>query len=876
MKFKRLRFVFMILLIVLIIIIFTLYNNNSIKINIAKDNEIVATDDNIPIGQPNYEIFYENDDYSTSESISMEVGEGVEDVEQTGQSSEIEPHIDETTGIKYVTYEDFGAKSDDGYDNYQAIKNTHDYANKNNYEVRATLPVYNIYKLEDLNPISIKTNTDWNNAKFIIHDEDIDYRDTRNYAIFQISSNEKNTVITDKNVLDEIKLNTQTKKISQLAGYGECLCIAYNDKKIQYIRSGSNQNSGAIQTDVFKIDNNGNVLNYIQWNFENISKITIIPIPKETLTVKNGNFQTNLPEEQYEQSSGYFNRSISCTRSNTIIENINHTVNNGEYIGGTYFGFIRLSYVSDVTLRDSNLYSHKYKDKSNYDLVLEFSANININNVTSNDIEDTSRWGITGTNYTKDITYENCTLNRIDAHCGVYNLNIQNCTIGCKGITVVGAGNLKISNVTSLCGNGLVELRSDYGSTWNGNIIINDTSLKSTADRLIKFNVTYDNGKIHDYGYELYLPNIEINNLDLEDDNTKTEDFYVFKNDINTTGKENGDVTSIYKLPQNIIVNNYSTTSGRKIKLFSNRFYNNLSELGINFSLPLKDKEEVKITDKSGNNIGNNAITNQNIKIEIPQVEGIETTVEVNDKEIGETETQLTQDNDYKIDITYKNSNGEVENDIKNIVIDKTPPSITGVVEGGSYKYKVTPKISDQNLKEIKVLLNGQVLKNYKEGDTLEEEGNYQLTATDKAGNNAVINFSIEALTEEDYMLDDKYIKNINNNTTKTDFVKKFEFNEQYDIYRNDKILAGNEIIATGDILRTSTGTEYTLIVTGDINEDGDVNIKDIVKLRKYILSKNNLNAMEMIAADTNLDGKDINIKDLVKMRIIVLNKEIV
>ena len=341
-------------------------------------------------------------------------------------------------------------------------------------------------------------------------------------------------------------------------------------------------------------------------------------------------------------------------------------------------------------------------------------------------------------------------------------------------------------------------------------------------------------------------------------------------------GTENGDMRNAYNLPQNIIVNNYSTTSGRKIKLFSNKFYNSLNELGINLSMPLSDKEEVKITDDSGNDIEDNDITNQNIKIGIPQVEGIETIVEVNDKKVEETETQLNQDNNYKIDITYKNSNGDLEKDIKNIVIDKTPPTITGVVEGGSYKYNVTPKISDNNLKEIKMLLNGQVLKDYKEGDTLKEEGNYQLTAIDKAENKTIINFSIKALAEEDYMLDDKYIKNISNNTTKTDFVEKFEFNEQYDIYRNDKILTDNEIIATGDVLRTNAGTEYTLIVTGDINEDGDVNIKDIVKLRKYILLKNNLNDVEIIAADTNLDGKDINIKDLVNMRIIVLNKEIV
>lgn len=748
------------------------------------------------------------------------------------------------------------------------------------YEVRAEEGrTYHIYRLDDIEPIYIQTNTNWNNANIVIHDEDIMDKDTRNYAIFQITSGINNVIINDSEVLKDIQVNKKTTKIEELAGYGECLCIVYNADKKQYIRSGENQNSGASQEDLFKIDNEGNVLNEIQWNFENITSIRLIKIPEETITIENANFTTILPETDYEQESEYFNRNIICNRSNTEIKNINHSVNNTERLAGPYYGFIRIAYVVDVVLKNSNLYSHKYSQKSNYDLVLENSTNIEIDNVMSNDIEDIYRWGITGTNYTKDITYRNCILNRIDAHCGVHNLTVENSTVGIKGFTLTGSGNLNLKNVTRLGSTSFVELRADYGSTWNGNINIEDCTYKPTnSNQIIRFEVTYDDNKPHNYGYDLYLPNINISNLKIEDENNinNSGEYYIFNNAKDRTGTENGDMRNAYILPKNVVVNNYSTTSGRKIKLFSNKFYNNLSELGINFSLLLKDKEEVKITDESGNNIGNNDVTNQNIKIETPQVEGIETTVEVNDKEIEETETQLSQDNDYKIDITYKNSNGEVESDIKNIVIDKTPPSITGMVEGGSYKYRVTPKISDQNLKEIKVLLNGQVLKNYKEGDTLEEEGNYQLTATDKAGNNAVINFSIETLTEEDYMLDDKYIKNINNNTTKTDFVKKFEFNEQYDIYRKDKRLADNEIIATGDILRTSTGTEYTLIVTGDINEDGDVNIKDIVKLRKYILLKNNLNAMEIIAADTNLDGKDINIKDLVNMRIIVLNKEIV
>lgn len=68
----------------------------------------------------------------------------------------------------------------------------------------------------------------------------------------------------------------------------------------------------------------------------------------------------------------------------------------------------------------------------------------------SNDIEDSSRWGIIGTNYTKDVIYKNCELNRIDAHSGVHNLTIEDSIVGIRGITVVESGKLNIENVTTL------------------------------------------------------------------------------------------------------------------------------------------------------------------------------------------------------------------------------------------------------------------------------------------------------------------------------------------------------------------------------------------------------------------------------------------
>ena len=749
------------------------------------------------------------------------------------------------------------------------------------YEVRADeKKTYHIYRLNETEVINIQTNTNWNNANIIIHDEDINDKYTRNYAIFQIKSDMSDVIIRDNNILENIKINKQTTKIEQLAGYGNCLCIVYNSDKKQYIRSGNNENSGASQEDIFKIDNEGNVLDEIQWDFEKITYIRLIKIEEKTLVIENANFTTILPEEDYEQESGYFNRNIICNRSNTIISNVKHNVNNTERLAGPYYGFVRTAYVSDITIENCSLYSHKFRQKSNYDLILEHSANITIDNITSNDIEDIYRWGITGSNYTKDITYKNCVLNRIDAHCGVHNLTIENSTIGVKGLTLIGSGELNLKNVTRLGNSAFIILRPDYGSSWEGTINIEDCTYKPTnANQIISFTATYDNGELHDYGYDLYLPNINITNLKIEDENNtnNSNEYYIFYNAKDRTGTENGDMTNAYNLPENITINNYETTSGKKIKLFSNKFYNSLDEIGINLSMPLSDKEEVEITDESNETIADKTITNKNIKIKIPEAEGIQTMVKINNEEIEQEELILDQEGNYQIETTYKNSAGEQEQSIINVEIDKTPPTITGVAENKTYKYSVVPNVVDKNLKEIKLTYYGQAVENYQLGDEITEEGTYQLTATDQAGNNTTVTFQIQEPTDEDYKIREGIIKNIRNNTTITEFKERLQLSEEYEITREEEQLEENEIIATGDILKTTSGKKYTLIVTGDVFKDGDVDINDIVKLRKYLLNKEEspLDEMELIAADANIDEEEITISDLVKMRKIVLSKAI-
>ena len=80
---------------------------------------------------------------------------------------------------------------------------------------------------------------------------------------------------------------------------------------------------------------------------------------------------------------------------------------------------------------------------------------------------------------------------------------------------------------------------------------------------------------------------------------------------------------------------------------------------------------------------------------------------------------------------------------------DTTPPTITGVEDGKTYRNYVTPKITDENLAEVILTRNGNIVEDYKSGDQIKENGNYVLTAVDEAGNKTEVSFTIKIENED-------------------------------------------------------------------------------------------------------------------------------
>ena len=78
------------------------------------------------------------------------------------------------------------------------------------------------------------------------------------------------------------------------------------------------------------------------------------------------------------------------------------------------------------------------------------------------------------------------------------------------------------------------------------------------------------------------------------------------------------------------------------------------------------------------------------------------------------------------------------------------PPMITGVEDGETYTTEVTPEAYDENLDKVTLEQDGKEVANYKNGDAISENGNYKLTATDKAGNFTTVSFTIRLSDEDD------------------------------------------------------------------------------------------------------------------------------
>lgn len=487
-------------------------------LNYLKNTIIPTVNNNADATSELQNLYTELKNYVDTYFDNLDVQEEINNkLDEMTESGELERII-----IKYfqnitVSYKQFGAKGDGKTDDFLAILNTHLYANEHGIKVIGEA-TSNYYIKNITQTIPIKTNVDWNNCKFTIDDSD---NTLNNIPLFEVKSN--NQIEELDNIISSI--NKGQTVIPNLSYRGDIIVEAINSNKKDYIRTGSLKNEGSNRTEIFRVDNLGNVLDEIYFDFTNITSLKVRNIDKTKLFIKNANFTTIINQID---SYNYYSRNIVISRDNTIVDNITHTLENENVsTSSPYSGFIYTNFCYNIKINNCTLSGHKFfidsetnTSKGNYDIQNYKTLYCYINNLNQiNSIIDTKLWGLHTSNYSKNLYFDKCNISRIDSHRGVYNISIKNCILGHQSMRLIGAGKCIIENTNVYNSTEFLLLREDYGASWDGDISIINCKYQDKTGRYIRSIIRAINAGNHNYGYKCYggrnitIENFEYNSL---------------------------------------------------------------------------------------------------------------------------------------------------------------------------------------------------------------------------------------------------------------------------------------------------------------------------------------------------------------------------
>ena len=462
-------------------------------------------------------------------------------------------NIDGQVNATVVTYEQFGAIGDGVADDSAAIRRAHEYANEKGLTVLGRADAkYRIGALETTIPI--KTSTDWNGAEVIFDDTTVHWQSNlRSVYVFTVLP----TVPVEK---VEIPAGMSLKKGQSNVGMTfdkPCMLKLENENEKIYKRYGENANGGVPKNEMILVDEFGNVdpTTPIQYDYNELTKISLYSTDDEPITVGNARFSTSvlnpkLTEPDYENNYCYYNRGLHVTRSNTTVSHIEHrnygedmTIEidrNGDGIidkwgadksyGVPYHGFFYFSGCNNSKITDCRLQGHQAysfyqgatrnekgsvrNEMGSYDMNAIDCINLSFLNLVQYENKETGETitnrfmyhGIMGSNFCRNVVMDNCYLDRFDSHQGVHNARITNCTLG-FGILVIGGGDLYIENVHRVSGNGFIHLRMDYNSVFDGDVVMRNCRMGEQMTRVIEgLWISHYNG----------LPNAVTKTLDID------------------------------------------------------------------------------------------------------------------------------------------------------------------------------------------------------------------------------------------------------------------------------------------------------------------------------------------------------------------------
>ncbi len=470
-----------------------------------------------------------------------------------------------------VTYEAFGAVGDGVADDLPAICEAHAYANRHGLRVRSNPKATYQLGHRALTAV-IATDSDWSTSQFLI--DDSQGVENHRAALFEVVS-----LIKQEPIRIERLARGQTRLDVRPAN--DCLVLVENARRKIFIRRGLNQNGGTAQQEVFILRRDGSLEGGVDWEYDVVTRTEARPIDLRPLVLRGGVFTHVGNRMRQEKGYNYWSRNIRITRSNTEVDGLTHRVTGETDVGHPYDGFLNIRQCANITLRNCSIDSRKTYttigaagkpvSMGSYGYSASLVVNFRMLGCRMEKIDDRSRWGVIGSNFMKNILLEDCVLSRMDVHQGVSGSYIlRRCTLGYAGLNAVGRGRLIVEEST-LHGGSLITFRSDYGSPWDGDVLIRDCRWIPNAGataRPVLFNMSNDG--THDFGYPCSMPReIRIDGL-FVDDAKHPPDYEGLTFFTDPTGGPKKERPYPYALTKTLSVRGLKTASGKPPRVCAN------------------------------------------------------------------------------------------------------------------------------------------------------------------------------------------------------------------------------------------------------------------------------------------------------------------
>lgn len=470
----------------------------------------------------------------------------------------------------FVTYEQFGAVGDGIADDQAAIVAAHAAANEKGLPVKAGHG--KTYRIGGGDRVAvIRTDVDFGDARFVIDDTSAKNRKS---PVFCVESG-----IPSFEIGGLKPLQRGAKELGVVLPRRCHVELVYKGKR-RYIREGLNRSSGTPQQEVVIADADGKIDSGtpLLWDYPSFSSATARPVDDKTLVVRGGLFTTlaNRAESKYD----YHSRGIRVERSNVRICGLRHEVAGELDHGAPYLGFVEVFHASGVSAEDCVFTAHRtYKTigaaglpvpMGSYDITVNNSANVVFRNCRqTTDITDSRYWGLFSSNYSKGLVFDGCVFSRFDAHMGVAGATVRNSELGYMGINAIGFGTLLVEK-TRVRNTSFINLRSDYGSTWDGELIVrNCTFVPPKCDAA--FLVSGWNGGNHDFGYPCTMPRkVTFDGLAIDDSAVGKGGVCLFSKFTGAVRDRDDPAPYEYGLTEKAVLSNVSTSSGRDVRISPN------------------------------------------------------------------------------------------------------------------------------------------------------------------------------------------------------------------------------------------------------------------------------------------------------------------